>query len=92
MPANNNTRSDAGRDDARPDFRVDRQHDRVRPTCLTSWTCGFDQAGFPEPTLGELLEDPLIGLLMTSDRVEPGELAMLLATMARSVGWRDGGR
>ncbi len=29
---------------------------------------------------------------MTSDRVEPGELAMLLATMARSVGWRDGGR
>src|SRR5260221_476026 len=53
MPANNNARSDAGRDDARPGFRVDRRHDRVRPTCLTSWTCGFDQAGFPEPTLGE---------------------------------------
>jgi hypothetical protein len=92
MPANNKKRCDAGRDDPRPDFRVDRQHDRVRPICATSRAFGFDQAGFPEPTLGELLDDPLTRLLMTSDGVEPGEFAMLLATMARSAGWRDGGR
>jgi hypothetical protein len=45
-----------------------------------SW---YDQADFTESTLPELLEDPVIRGLMTSDGVDPGELrALLLADLS----------
>lgn len=42
----------------------------------------YDQAGFTESTLPELLEDPVIRRLMTSDGVDPGELRVLLADLS----------
>jgi hypothetical protein len=42
----------------------------------------YDQADFTESTLSELLEDPLIRRLMTSDGVDPGELRALLAHLS----------
>jgi hypothetical protein len=44
-----------------------------------SW---YDQADFTESTLPELLEDPVIRRLMTSDGVDPGELRALLADLS----------
>ena len=41
----------------------------------------YDQADFTESTLPELLEDPVIRWLMTSDGVDPGELRALLADL-----------
>jgi hypothetical protein len=48
----------------------------------------WDQANYTEPTLPELLEDPVIRRLMTSDGVDPGELraADLSARLARDEG------
>ena len=40
-----------------------------------------DQAGFTEPTLSELLEDPVIRRLMTSDGVDLRELRTLLTDL-----------
>jgi hypothetical protein len=36
-----------------------------------------------ECSLAELVRDPLIGLVMKSDRVDPGELELLLEQVAR---------
>ena len=41
------------------------------------WEGEYAHAG-PEPALEELLGDPLIGLVMQADRVEPAELRRLL--------------
>jgi hypothetical protein len=41
-----------------------------------------DHSCFNEPTLSELLDDPLIWLLMASDGVDPSELQALFAEMA----------
>jgi len=60
------------------------------PILVTSPDRWFDQAIFPEPTLGQLLEDPFIRLLMTSDGVKPDDVRALFAMMARSTGWRGG--
>jgi hypothetical protein len=44
--------------------------------------CGwFDQADFTKSTLPELLEDPVIRRLMTSDGADPGELRALLGDL-----------
>lgn len=41
----------------------------------------YDRTGFTEPTLSELLEDPVIHLLMSSDGVDPVELRSLFADL-----------
>jgi hypothetical protein len=52
--------------------------------------CGwYDQAGFTESTLPELLEDPVIRRLMTSDGVDSGELRTMLADLSARLA-RDG--
>lgn len=43
--------------------------------------CWFDYAVFPEPTLRDLLDDPLVRLLMRSDRVGASELEALVAAI-----------
>jgi hypothetical protein len=45
-------------------------------------TTGGIKRTIPESTLSELLEDPLIRRLMTSDGVDPGELRALLADLS----------
>jgi hypothetical protein len=57
----------------------------------TSFYRWFDPTAFAELTLEELLENPLVRLLMSSDGVEPGELRARLAMMAKSVRARSSG-
>ena len=49
----------------------------------------YDQAGFTESRLPELLEDPVIRRLMTSDCVDPGELRALLAGLSARLAWDE---
>jgi hypothetical protein len=44
-----------------------------------------------EPTLDELLGDPMTQALMHADRVNPIELANMLASVAREIAGRSGG-
>ena len=48
--------------------------------CAIRHGCYF-QVDFTEPTLSQLLEDPVIRLLMSSDSVDPGELRALFADL-----------
>ena len=40
----------------------------------------------PEPPLDELLDDPIMGLLLRSDRIEPRRLAEILVEAAQRLG------
>ena len=60
----------------------ERGHDRDISVPAVRRYGGYDQADFAEATLSELLEDPLIRRLMTSDGVDPGELRALLADLS----------
>ena len=60
----------------------ERGHDRNTPEPAIRRYGWYDQAAFTESTLAELLEDPVIRRLMTSDSVEPGELRALLADLS----------
>ena len=66
--------------------------DAYAPSGAITPGCWFDHAGFPEPTLAQLLDDPLVRLLMKRDGVNPGELRTLLAAVAGSVESRRGGK
>jgi hypothetical protein len=44
-----------------------------------------------EPTIAELLRDPMTQALMHADRVDPLELANMLASVARELAGRSGG-
>lgn len=50
--------------------------------CAIGRQCWCSKAGFAEPTLRQLLDDPLIRLLMSSDGVDPAELRALFAEIA----------
>ena len=39
----------------------------------------------PEPTLAELLADPIVFALMQADRVDPREVAALISRRARKI-------
>jgi len=39
----------------------------------------------PEPTLAELLADPIVFALMRADRVDPREIAALISRRARNI-------
>ena len=54
-------------------------HTPVRAIRRYDW---WDQENYTESTLSELLEDPLIRRLMTSDGVDPGELRALFADLS----------
>jgi hypothetical protein len=43
-----------------------------------------------DPTLEELLGDPITQAVMTADRVDPRELKAMLASIARAIGRRQG--
>ena len=43
-----------------------------------------------DPTLAELLSDPITQAVMTADRVDPRELKPMLASIARAIGRRQG--
>ncbi len=57
----------------------------------TSFSRWFDPRAFAEVTLAELLENPLVRLLMSSDGVDAAQLRALLATMAKSADPPNGG-
>jgi hypothetical protein len=61
------------------EVRVD---NRDSPVCEIRRCGWYDQADFTESTLPELLEDPVIRRLMTSDGVDPRELRALLADLS----------
>jgi hypothetical protein len=44
-----------------------------------------------EPTLDELLGDPMTQAIMNADRVDPPALAAMLRTLAREIAGRSGG-
>jgi hypothetical protein len=46
---------------------------------------------FRDPTLDELLGDPLTQAMMHADRVDPPALAAMLRTLAREISGRSGG-
>jgi hypothetical protein len=46
---------------------------------------------FRDPTLDELLGDPIIQAIMNADRVDLPTLAAMLRTLAREIGARSGG-
>ena len=48
--------------------------------------------GNAEPSLGDLLSDPIGHLLMERDGVRPQEVYDLMADIARRHGWARGGR
>jgi hypothetical protein len=48
--------------------------------------CGYDPGKYPEPTLAELLRDPLIQRLMTSDGVRVGDVERLLRRIGGLLG------
>jgi hypothetical protein len=54
-------------------------HTPVRAIRRYDW---WDQENYTGSTLSELLEDPLICRLMTSDGVDPGELRALFADLS----------
>ena len=60
----------------------ERGHDRDTPVHAIGRYGWYDQAAFTESTLDELLEDPVIRRLMTSDSVDLGELRALLADLS----------
>lgn len=72
MPAKNET-AEPGRD---------RKEPHARSSALSRW---FDPTAFAELTLVQLLEDPLVRLLMSSDGVDPAQVRALFATMAKPV-------
>ena len=43
-----------------------------------------------DPTLDELLGDPITQAIMTADRVDPPQLEAMLRSIARAVGGRSG--
>jgi len=55
--------------------------DRASRVCATPRPGWFDQANFADFSLPELLEDPMIRLLMSSDGVDSGELRALIADL-----------
>jgi hypothetical protein len=59
-----------------------RGHDPNTPVRAIRRYDWWDQADYTESTLSELLEDPLIRRLMTSDGVDPGELRVLFADLS----------
>jgi hypothetical protein len=46
---------------------------------------------FRDPTLDELLADPITQAIMHADRVDPPALAAMLRTLAREISGRSGG-
>ena len=68
-----------------------RGHDPNTPVRAIRRYDWWDQANYTEPTLPELLEDPVIRRLMTSDGVDPGELRALFADLSARLA-RDEGR
>lgn len=60
----------------------ERGRDRNTPERAIRRYGWYDQAAFTESTFVELLEDPVIRRLMTSDSVDPGELRALLADLS----------
>ena len=44
-----------------------------------------------EPTLDELLGDPMTRAIMKADRVDPPTLEVMLRSLAREIGGRSGG-
>jgi hypothetical protein len=58
----------------------------------TSFHRWFDPTAFAELSLEELLEDPLVRLLMSSGGAEPSELKAVLATMAKRARSSDSGK
>jgi len=59
-----------------------RGHDPNTPVRASRRYDWWDQEDYTESTLSELLEDPLICRLMTSDGVDPGELRALFADLS----------
>lgn len=59
-----------------------RDHDPNTPVHAIRRYGWCDQTDFTESTLSELLEDPVIRQLMTSDGVDPAELCVLLADLS----------
>jgi len=45
----------------------------------------------PEPTLAEMLADPIVYALMVADHVDPRDLAALIARRARTLQASSGG-
>jgi hypothetical protein len=45
-----------------------------------------------DPTLDELLGDPMTQAIMNADRVDPATLKVMLRSVAREIGGRSGGR
>ena len=42
-------------------------------------------SSYREPTLAEILSDPIVGAVMRADAVDPGELRAMLARTARAL-------
>jgi len=49
-----------------------------------NWICGAPDLR-PEPTLAEMLADPIVYALMVADHVDPRELAVLVARRAQTL-------
>ena len=66
-----------------------RGHDPNTPVRAIRRYDWWDQADYTESRLSELLEDPEIRRLITSDGVDPGELRALFADPSARLAWDE---